>query len=58
MTLVFTEDDLRAMAGLKHAFDPDQRFNPNKVLPTGYTCGEVRELHLKAMEQQHGIVPV
>jgi glycolate oxidase len=58
MTLVFSESDLRAMAGLKQAFDPEVRFNPNKVLPTGYMCGEVRELHLKAMEQNHGIVPV
>lgn len=58
MTLVFSEDDLRAMAGLKQSFDPEQRFNPNKVIPTGYMCGEVKELHMKAMEQQHGIVAV
>jgi glycolate oxidase len=58
MTLVFTESDLRGMAGLKQSFDPANRFNPNKVLPTGYMCGEVKALHLKAMEQQHGIVPV
>jgi glycolate oxidase len=58
MTLVFSESDLRAMAGLKHAFDPDQRFNPNKMIPTGYMCGEVKQLHLQAMQQQHGIVPV
>ncbi len=58
MTLVFSEADLRAMAGLKQAFDPSNRFNPNKVLPSGYMCGEVKELHLKVMEQQHGIVPV
>ena len=58
MTLVFSENDLRAMAGLKQAFDPDDRFNPNKVIPTGYMCGEIRELHMKAMEQQHGIVAI
>ncbi len=58
MTLVFTESDLRAMAGLKNAFDPDQRMNPEKVLPKGYMCGEVRSLHLEAMRQRHGIVPV
>jgi len=58
MTLVFSESDLRAMAGLKQAFDPDQRFNPEKVIPTGYMCGEVKQLHLQAMQQQHGIVPV
>jgi glycolate oxidase len=58
MTLIFTEDDLRAMAELKRAFDPEQRFNPNKVIPTGYMCGEVKQLHIQAMRQQHGIVPV
>jgi glycolate oxidase len=58
MTLVFTEDDLRAMAGLKRAFDPDQRFNPQKVLPLGTMCGEVRDLHMQAMAQKHGIVPM
>lgn len=58
MTLVFSENDLRGMAGLKQAFDPDDTFNPNKVIPTGYMCGEVRELHMKAMEQQHGIVAI
>jgi glycolate oxidase len=58
MRLVFTEDDLRAMAGLKQAFDPDQRLNPEKVLPKGYMCGEVRSLHIEAMQQRHGIVPV
>jgi glycolate oxidase len=58
MTLIFGENDLRAMAGLKHAFDPEERFNPNKVIPTGYMCGEVKQLHYQAMQQQHGIVPV
>ncbi len=58
MTLVYTEDDLRAMAGLKRAFDPDERFNPQKVLPKGTMCGEVRDLHMQAMAQKHGIVPM
>ena len=58
MTLVFTENDLRAMAGLKQAFDPEATFNPGKVFPRGYMCGEVRSLHIQAMEQRHGIVPV
>lgn len=58
MTLVFTESDLRAMAGLKDAFDPERSLNPEKVFPKGYMCGEVRSLHIQAMEQQHGIVPV
>src|SRR3546814_16551730 len=31
MPLIYNEDDLCAMAGLKRAFDPDARFNPQKV---------------------------
>lgn len=58
MPLIYTEDDLRAMAGLKRAFDPDQRLNPEKVLPKHAMCGEVRDLHMQYMAQKHGIVPV
>jgi glycolate oxidase len=58
MPLIYTEDDLRAMAGLKRAFDPDDLFNPQKVLPIGTMCGEVRDLHMQRMAQKHGIVPM
>jgi glycolate oxidase len=58
MTLVFSEDDLRAMAGLKRAFDPENRFNPEKVLPKGYVCSDIKALHMQAMADKHGIVPV
>ncbi|HLU34368.1 MAG TPA: FAD-linked oxidase C-terminal domain-containing protein [Thermomicrobiales bacterium] len=58
MPLIYNEDDLRAMAGLKRAFDPDERFNPQKVLPKGTMCGEVRDLHMQRMAQKHGIVPM
>ncbi|HWV24753.1 MAG TPA: FAD-linked oxidase C-terminal domain-containing protein [Thermomicrobiales bacterium] len=58
MTLVYDENDLRAMAGLKQAFDADQMFNPQKVLPKGTMCGEVRDLHMQHMAQKHGIVPM
>jgi glycolate oxidase len=40
MPLVFSEDDLRAQACLRAAFDPDGRMNPRKVLPDGARCGE------------------
>ncbi|MCO5217718.1 MAG: FAD-binding protein [Thermomicrobiales bacterium] len=56
MTLIYTEDDLRAMAGLKRSFDPDDAFNPGKVLPKGMMCGEVKDLHMQRMAQKHGIV--
>jgi glycolate oxidase len=58
MTLVFTDEDLAAMAGLRHAFDPVGLFNPEKVFPKGYVCGEVRALRNQAMAQKHGIYPL
>jgi hypothetical protein len=58
MEMVYTRDDLIAMAGIKNAFDPRDLLNPEKVLPKGYMCGEVRALHNKAMAQKHGIHPM
>ena len=58
MTLVYTGEDLAAMAGLKNAFDPASRFNPGKVFPKGYMCGEVRALRAQAMAQKYGIHPI
>ena len=55
MTLVYTAEDLAAMAGLKNAFDPGRRFNPGKLFPKGYVCGEVRALRAQAIAQKHGI---
>ena len=55
MTLVFTGDDLAAMAGLKNSFDPRGMYNPEKVFPKGYMCGEVRALRMQAMAQKLGI---
>lgn len=52
MTLVFTGDDLAAMAGLKNGFDPTGMFNPEKLFPKGYECGEVRALRQQAMAQR------
>jgi len=55
MTLVFTGEDLAAMAGIKNAFDPRSLFNPEKMFPRGYVCGEVRALRAQAIAQRHGI---
>lgn len=55
MTLVYTGDDLAAMAGVKNSFDPKGLMNPEKVFPKGYMCGEVRALRYAAMAQKHGI---
>ena len=40
--LLFSEADLGAMARVRRAFDPDNRFNPAKLFPTPASCGEIR----------------
>jgi glycolate oxidase len=40
MALQFSDEDLRAMADVRCAFDPASRFNPGKVFPTPRLCGE------------------
>jgi len=47
MEKFFTQDDLEAQRLLKKAFDPDERANPFKVLPSGASCSEVN--HLKQL---------
>jgi glycolate oxidase len=37
---MFAPEDLHTMGLLRRAFDPDNRANPGKVLPTPRTCGE------------------
>ena len=48
LSWMFEAEDLDTMALLRRAFDPDQRANPGKVLPTPRTCGESakRSIHL------------
>lgn len=50
LSLVFTTDDLAAMAGLKRSFDPRELFNPDKVFPTAFSCGELSNLKQQALE--------
>jgi len=42
MPLLFTEDDLDAMARVKQVFNPAGRLNPAKMFPTTKSCGELR----------------
>jgi glycolate oxidase len=44
MSLMFTDDDLDHQNRLRHAFDPDCRANPGKVLPTGHSCADIQQL--------------
>jgi glycolate oxidase len=41
MPLIFSPDDLMVMAELRRVFDPEERSNPNKVIPTPGACIEV-----------------
>jgi glycolate oxidase len=42
MPLIFSPDDLMVMAELRRVFDPDERSNPNKVIPTPGACVEIK----------------
>lgn len=48
MPLLFSEDDLAMMRGVKQVFNPRGNFNPGKVLPTGKMCGELRVQPVRA----------
>ncbi len=43
MTALFSAGTLAMMRKLKLLFDPDSRFNPGKILPTGRGCLEIRQ---------------
>mgnify|MGYP002478538589 FL=1 len=55
MTLVFTTEDLCAMAGLKRSFDPRELFNPEKVFPSGFSCGEVNQYYQQVQARRLGL---
>jgi len=44
MPLMFTPEDLALMGRVRAAFNPDGLLNPQKILPLGKGCGELRVL--------------
>jgi glycolate oxidase len=48
MSLLFTSDTLDMIRNIKVLFDPENRLNPGKVLPTGKGCLEIRQPALTA----------
>jgi glycolate oxidase len=42
MPLLFSPDDLLVMSELRRVFDPDERSNPNKVIPSPGGCVEIK----------------
>ncbi len=51
LSLVFSADDLAAMAGLKRSFDPRDLFNPDKIFPTAFSCGELSKIKQQSLMQ-------
>ena len=47
---LFSPESLDMMRRIKETFDPQNRFNPGKVLPTGKGCMEIRQRPLVARE--------
>ncbi len=43
MARQFSTETLDTMRRFKQLFDPDNRLNPGKVLPTGRGCLEIRQ---------------
>ena len=44
LPLVYTTEDLAAMAGLKRSFNPYDLFNPDKIFPASRGCAEIQSL--------------
>ncbi|MBV8601574.1 MAG: FAD-binding protein [Candidatus Eremiobacteraeota bacterium] len=44
LSRIFSADDLATMARVRDAIDPARRFNPDKIFPSGASCGEVRRV--------------
>jgi len=49
MPLIFNEADLDAQARIRESFDPDEVFNPGKVLPAGSRCFDMGRPPLEGM---------
>jgi len=54
MPRLFTPDTLDAIRRLKLLFDPENRMNPGKLLPTGRSCMEIRQPPGSTLENIHG----
>jgi len=57
MTYQFADADLEVQHRLKHAFDPDVRFNPGKVFPTLRRCAEQGREHVHSGTERFPDLP-
>ena len=40
LSLCFSSDDIETMIAVRHAIDPDELSNPQKIFPDSRTCNE------------------
>jgi glycolate oxidase len=57
MTYQFGAADLEVQHRIKHAFDPEVRFNPGKVFPTLRRCAELGREHVHAGRERFPDIP-
>jgi len=57
MTYQFDAADLEVQHRIKHAFDPEVRFNPGKVFPTLRRCAELGREHVHAGNERFPDLP-
>ncbi len=57
MTYQFTAEDLEVQHRVKHAFDPEIRFNPGKVFPTLHRCAEQGRVHVRSGTERFPDLP-
>ncbi len=57
MPYQFTAVDLEIQHRVKHAFDPDARFNPGKVFPSLHRCAEEGRMHVHSGPRDGGKGP-
>jgi glycolate oxidase len=57
MTYQFADADLEVQHRIKHAFDPDARFNPGKVFPTLRRCAEQGREHVHGGSERFPDLP-
>jgi glycolate oxidase len=57
MTYQFAPDDLELQHRVKHAFDPDVRFNPGKVYPSLRRCAERGREHVHSGAERFPDLP-
>jgi glycolate oxidase len=57
MTYQFGTADLEVQHRIKHAFDPDVRFNPGKVFPTLRACAELGREHVHSGSERFPHLP-